>query len=161
MGFLRCSLLAAPDEYTVKTPLASDDRKILASSLIQLLRSLEATTTSTLPGLSERDKPISYEERAYNAAKDNGQAALDSIQGALNGCRSYTQNFTKGALSNGWTRKDVKEKGYSHSWDVILGDLVGRNKMPTKQQVSYIGIVQNKSFTNRQGYNVKGSRLRN
>ncbi|KAL9020303.1 MAG: hypothetical protein Q9185_002484 [Variospora sp. 1 TL-2023] len=89
-------------------------------------------------------------ENEFQASQRHGEAALHDIETALLSC-GYDQrpNFGPRAFANGWSRTDLKRKGYSPRWDTVFEKLFGKAKVPTEQRSLYTEMVQNKPFTNR------------
>ncbi|KAL8646923.1 MAG: hypothetical protein Q9210_005855 [Variospora velana] len=89
-------------------------------------------------------------EDEFQSSKRHGEAALHDIETALLFC-GYDQgpNFGPRDFVNGWSRTDLKRKGYSPTWDTVFEKLFGKAKVPTEQQSLYTELVQNKPFTNR------------
>lgn len=106
------------------------------------------------PSTFVKRDPASEED--FERAKEHGDVAYNEIQAAFSGCETNAQEFAPEALNNGWSRKRDQNDFLEEAWADTFQDLLKPegDKVPTKERVFNVRVVQDKAFTNKQGEQV-------
>ncbi|KAI4256383.1 MAG: hypothetical protein LQ352_002111 [Teloschistes flavicans] len=93
--------------------------------------------------------PIKRDEKlTYAQALSNGENFYSKIQEIYQGAPTHAQTFTQDNLNNGWSR--VTENILpDEEWDGFFHEVLDR--LPGRNEVSKIAIIQDQPFTNANG----------
>ncbi|KAL8860948.1 MAG: hypothetical protein Q9178_002703 [Gyalolechia marmorata] len=89
----------------------------------------------------------------YDKALCTGRAMWDKITAAFDGQGDTAQIFPISALRNGWSKKDEPQT-LDPEWRQYFDTKLGPDKVPSRDDVRYVTLVQDEAFYNSEGEDV-------
>ena len=117
----------------------------------ELLKSYRQNDSDTLV---KRDATSDYDK-----ALCTGRAMWAKITAAFDGQGDTAQSFPILALGNGWTKKDEPQT-LDSKWRQYFDIKLGPDKVPSRDDVRYVTLVQDEAFYNSEGEDVAVSRAK-